>query len=79
VLFFHKLSFFIWGAVFVIHFLWHVPRMARSVRRDWGAARRRAIRGSGLRGMLVAAFRGRRGARAGAALVIDDWHRHPLF
>ena len=29
-LFFHKLSFFIWGAVFVIHFLWYVPRMARS-------------------------------------------------
>jgi hypothetical protein len=79
-LFLHKLSFFIWGAVFVIHFLWHVPPMARSVRRDWGAPRRRAIPGSGLRGMLVAASLGGGVALALALLsVIDGWHRHPLF
>ncbi|MDX6674296.1 MAG: hypothetical protein QOH11_1714 [Solirubrobacteraceae bacterium] len=80
VLFFHKLSFFIWGALFVVHFLWYVPRMARSVRRDWGAARRRAIPGSGLRRMLVAASLGGGVALALALLsVIDGWHRHPLF
>jgi hypothetical protein len=80
-LFFHKLSFFIWGAVFVVHFLWYVPRMARSVRRDWGAARRRAVPGSGIRAMLVAASLGG-GVALGVALlsVIDGWHgRHPLF
>jgi hypothetical protein len=80
VLFFHKLSFFIWGAVFVIHFLWHVPRMAGSVRRDWGVARRRAIPGAGWRGMLVTASLGGGVALALALLsVIDGWHRHPLF
>jgi hypothetical protein len=80
-LFFHKLSFFIWGGLFVIHFLWYAPWMARSLRRDWSAAGRRAIPGSGWRGMLVAASLGGGLALAVALLsVIDGWHgRHPLL
>jgi hypothetical protein len=81
VLFLHKLSFFVWGAFFVIHFLWHAPRMARSLGRDWSAAGRRAVPGAGLRGMLVAASLGGGLALALALLsTIDGWHgRHPLF
>jgi hypothetical protein len=80
VLFFHKLSFFIWGALFVIHFLWYAPRMARSLRRDWGAAGRHAIPGAGWRGMLVAASLGGGVALAvGLLSVIGGWHgRHPF-
>jgi hypothetical protein len=81
VLFLHKLSFFIWGGLFVIHFVWHGPRMARSLRQDWGAVGRRTVPGAGMRGMLVAASLGGGLALALALLsVIDGWHgRHPLF
>jgi hypothetical protein len=81
VLFLHKLSFFVWGGVFVIHFLWHAPRMARSLRRDWTAVGRRAVPGAGMRGMLVAASLGGGLALALAVLsTIEGWHgRHPLF
>jgi len=74
-LFFHKLFFFVWVGLFGIHFLAYAPRVLRSLRRDWGAARRRAVPGSGLRGVLVAASLG-----AGLALsmslvsTIGGWH-----
>lgn len=74
-LFFHKLFFFVWGAIFVIHFLVYAPRVVRSLRSDWSSARRHAVPGSGLRGMLVAASTG-----AGVALAlsllstISGWH-----
>jgi hypothetical protein len=55
VMFFHKLSFIVWGVVFGIHFLVYVPRVWRSLRMDWKRARRHAVPGSSWRGMLVAA------------------------
>ncbi|MDX6504745.1 MAG: hypothetical protein QOE29_1870, partial [Gaiellaceae bacterium] len=51
----HKISFIVWGVVFAVHFLAHVARVARSLRLDWRASRRRAVPGTGLRAMLVAA------------------------
>jgi hypothetical protein len=48
-----------------VHFLAYVPRMARSLRHDWGAARRDAVPGAGVRAMLVAAAVG-----GGAALAL---------
>src|SRR5258705_13201016 len=38
----HKVSFIVWGAVFAVHFLAYLPRVARSVRADWGPVRREA-------------------------------------
>jgi hypothetical protein len=40
----HKVSFIVWGVVFAVHFLAYVPRVVRSLRADWGAARREAVR-----------------------------------
>jgi hypothetical protein len=74
-LFFHKLFFFVWGALFLIHFLAYAPAVLRSLRTDWSAARRHAVPGSGIRGILVAASLG-----AGTALslsllsTIGGWH-----
>ena len=62
----HKLSFIVWGVVFAVHFLAYAPRAARSLRTDWGAARRAAVPGAGFRGMLVAASVG-----GGAALALS--------
>ncbi|MEA2158428.1 MAG: hypothetical protein QOD66_808 [Solirubrobacteraceae bacterium] len=61
----HKLSFIVFGGVLAVHFLAYVPRMARSLRHDWGAARRDAVPGAGVRAMLVAAAVG-----GGAALAL---------
>jgi len=61
--------------VFAVHFLAYVPQVVRSLRADWGAARREAVPGSGLRGLLVAAALG--GAAAlGLSLLpaMDAWH-----
>ncbi len=66
VLLLHKATFIVWGAVFGIHFLVYAPRMLRSLGSDWSVARRRAVPGSGIRGMLVAASLG-----AGVALAIS--------
>jgi hypothetical protein len=54
----HKVSFIVWLAVFAIHLLAYLPRMARSLRADWSSARRKAVPGAGLRGMLVTASLG---------------------
>lgn len=76
----HKASFIVWGIVFAIHFLSHLPRMVRSLRRDWGAARRYAVPGSGLRAVLVAAALGGGVALALALLsVINGWQSHRFF
>ena len=73
-LFFHKLSFIVWGIVFAIHFLAHLPRVLGSLREDWGNARRRAVPGSGLRGMLIASAIGGGLALAIALLsTIEGW------
>jgi hypothetical protein len=71
----HKASFVIWGLVFGVHFLAYLPRVLRSLRADWGAARRQAVGGAGLRGMLVASAVGGGAALALALLpAIDAWH-----
>ena len=50
-----------------MHFLAYVPRVVRSARADWGAARRNAVPGAGIRAMLTAAAVG--GALALALLA----------
>jgi hypothetical protein len=64
----HQLSFIVWGVVFAVHFLAYLPRVVRSVRADWGAARREAVPGVGFRGVLLAAALGGGGALALALL-----------
>jgi hypothetical protein len=73
-LFLHKVFFFVWGGLFVIHFLAYAPRVLRSLRTDWASARRHAVPGSGLRGMLVAASLGA-GSVLGLSLLgtIGGW------
>ena len=54
----HKVTFIVWGVAFGIHFLAYVPRVLRSLRADWSAARREDVPGAGIRAMLVAASLG---------------------
>jgi hypothetical protein len=71
----HQLSFIVFGVVLAVHFLVYVPEVVRSLRADWGAARRAAVPGAGLRGMLVAAFLGGGAALALSLLpAINAWH-----
>jgi hypothetical protein len=71
----HKVSFIVWGALFGIHFLAYVPRVLRSLRRDWGVVGREAVPGAGMRAMVLAAALGG-GAALGLALLpaIQAWH-----
>src|SRR4051812_48669010 len=62
----HKLSFIVWAAVFAVHFLAYLPRIVRSLRADWAAARRRAVPGTGVRALLVVAAVG-----SGTALALS--------
>ena len=50
----HKVSFVLWGALFAPHFLIYLPRVLRSLRRDWTLRRRDAVPGSGFRASVVA-------------------------
>jgi hypothetical protein len=61
----HKLTFIAFGVLLAVHFLAYVPRLARSLRSDWGAASRRVVPGAGARALLVAASVG-----GGAALAL---------
>lgn len=61
----HKVSFIAFGVLLALHFLVYIPRVVRSLRNDWSAARRRAVPGAGARAMLVAAALG-----GGAALAL---------
>ncbi|MEA2424487.1 MAG: hypothetical protein QOH13_897 [Thermoleophilaceae bacterium] len=71
----HQLSFIVWGVVFAVHLLAYLPRVLRSLRADWGAARREAVPGAGVRGMLVAAAVGGGAALALSLLpAINAWH-----
>jgi hypothetical protein len=54
----HKVSFIVFGVLLAVHFLAYVPRVVRSLRVDWTAARRHAVPGAGARAMLVAAAAG---------------------
>jgi hypothetical protein len=72
----HKASFIAFGVVFAVHFLAYVPRVVRSLRADWRAARGEAVPGASLRSMLIAAALGGGAALALALLTtIDAWHR----
>ncbi len=76
----HKVSFIVWGAVFGVHFLAHLSRMARSLRSDWTAAGRMRVPGSGARMALVVASIGGGVALALAVLpLISAWHGHRSF
>ena len=76
VLMLHKVSFIVWAIVFGIHFLAYVPRVLRSLRSDWGAARRRDVPGASWRGLLVAGALAAGLALAVALLPsIGAWHR----
>jgi hypothetical protein len=71
----HKVSFIVWIGLFALHVLAYLLRAVRSVRADWGAARRAAVPGAGLRGMLVAASLGGGLALALALLnAMSAWH-----
>jgi hypothetical protein len=73
----HKVSFIVWGAVFGVHFLAYVPRMARSLRADWTHEGRQRVSGSGARLALVVASIGGGTALALAVLpLITAWHGH---
>jgi hypothetical protein len=61
----HKVSFIVFGVLLAAHFLAYVPRVVRSVRADWSAARRQAVPGASARGIFVAASVG-----GGAALAL---------
>jgi hypothetical protein len=71
----HKVSVIAWVGVFALHVLAYLPRMVRSVRADWRAARRTAVPGAGLRGMLVASSLGG-GLTLALALLsaMTAWH-----
>jgi hypothetical protein len=71
----HKLSFIVFAGAFIPHFLVHLPRVVRSLRGDWRAARRRSVPGSSARAMLVAVAVGGGLALAVALLPsITHWH-----
>jgi hypothetical protein len=73
----HKVSFIVFGVLLGVHFLAYVPRVLRSLRLDWLAARRRAVPGAGARAMLVAAAIGGGAALALALLpTIDAYGGH---
>jgi hypothetical protein len=70
----HKVSFIAWGALFAVHFLAYLPHVVRSLPAAWGASRRDAVPGAGLRAMLLAAALGGGTALALALLpAIDAW------
>jgi hypothetical protein len=71
----HKTSFIVWGVLFAVHFLAHLPRMARSVRNDWTLAGRRRVSGSDVRFALLVSTMGGGVALALAVLpLISGWH-----
>jgi hypothetical protein len=71
----HKIAFIVFGVVFAVHFLWHLPATIRSLGHDWALARRRSVPGTGWRaGLLVASV----GGGAALCLVLQSpvtaWH-----
>jgi hypothetical protein len=75
VLLIHQASAIVLGVLLAVHVVAYASRVFRSVRADWGAARREAVPGAGLRGMLLAAALGGGAALALALLpVMHAWH-----
>jgi hypothetical protein len=74
VLLIHQSSTVVLAVVLAVHVIAYAPRVVRSLRDDWRAARREAVPGAGLRGMLLAAATGGGLALALAVLpVINGW------
>jgi hypothetical protein len=74
-LFIHKVFFFVWGAVFAVHFLAYIPRVLRSLGDGWSASRREKTPGGGLRDTMLAAAVGGGAALALAlAPTVSAWH-----
>jgi hypothetical protein len=67
----HKVSFIVWGGVFAVHFLWHLPRVWRA----FAESRRERPAGGLVRGLLVSASIGGGVTLAVALLsLIQAWH-----
>jgi hypothetical protein len=65
----HKVSFIVWGVIFAVHFLAHLPAMVRSLTRDWtipGARMRLAL----LSGSVVVGV----GLALALLTSITGWH-----
>ena len=72
----HQLSAIVWVAVFALHVLAYIPRVARSLTTALRATRADAVPGTGVRGLLVASAIGGGVALAAALLpAIHSWHR----
>jgi hypothetical protein len=70
----HKVAFIVWGVMFGVHFLWHVPHVWSA----FAAPRRARPPGAAARGVLVSAAIGAGAVLAGALLsLIDGWQRLP--
>lgn len=66
----HKVAFIVWGAVFGVHFLWHLPRVWRA----FAASRPARPPGGLVRGLLVSASLGGGITLAVALLsLIEAW------
>jgi hypothetical protein len=74
VLMLHKVAFFIWGAVFGVHFLAYLPRAARSLRTAWVSTTPRSLTGARVSALPVAISLAAGLALATALLsLIGDW------
>ena len=72
----HQVSAIIWAAVFAVHFLAYIPRVARSLGTALRATREPAVRGAEARLALVVSATGAGVALALALLpAITGWHR----
>ena len=71
----HQLSAIVWVAVFAVHVLAYIPRVARSLTTALRATREHAVPGTGVRGVLLASAIGGGVALAVALLpAINSWH-----
>jgi hypothetical protein len=72
----HKVSAIAWAAVFAVHFLAYIPRVARSLATALRATRETAVPGADARRALVLGATGAGVALALALLpAITEWHR----
>ncbi|MEA2243243.1 MAG: hypothetical protein QOD24_2799, partial [Solirubrobacteraceae bacterium] len=70
----HQVSAIVWVAVFAVHVLAYISRVARSLTTALRATRENAVPGAGVRGLLVASATGGGVALAVALLpVIQSW------
>jgi hypothetical protein len=76
----HKVSFIVWGVVFVVHFLAYVPRMIRSLRSDWTRRRRREVAGASARlAILGTSIVAGVGLALALLSLITGWHGERPF